>query len=102
MAIKLYRCANLWAKLGAHPCWRVQKALNDQGIEYEVVKGPLPRGKRDELEQLSGQRQYPVIQFEDGSVYRADSKEMEQAIRGGKVFEHEGAGGASTQPAPTA
>jgi hypothetical protein len=22
------------------PCWRVQKALDDQGIAYEVVPGP--------------------------------------------------------------
>jgi glutaredoxin len=101
MAIKLHRCANLWVKLGAHPCWRVQKALDDQGIQYEIVKGPLSRGKRDDLEQLSGQRHYPVIEFEDGSVYRAESKDMEQAIRAGKLFEHEGTGGPSTQPAPT-
>ena len=53
----------LWVKIGAHPCWKVQKALDEQGIEYEIVKGPLRRGKRDELEKLSGQRQYPVIEF---------------------------------------
>ena len=42
MAIKLYRCKNLWVKAGGHPCWRVQKALDDQGIEYELVTGPWP------------------------------------------------------------
>ena len=50
MALKLYRCSNLWVKLGGHPCWRVQKALDEQGIEYEIVKGPFFRRKRDELE----------------------------------------------------
>jgi hypothetical protein len=25
-------------KVGAHPCWRVQKAIDEQGIEYEVVQ----------------------------------------------------------------
>ena len=87
MAIKLHRCPNGWVKLDGHPCWKVQKALDDQGIEYEVVKGPLRRGKRDELEALSGQRVYPVIEFEDGSVYREDSKEMAARIRGGKLDE---------------
>ena len=53
----------------AHSCWRVQKALDEQGIEYEVVKGPLRPGKRSDLEQLSGQRKYPTIEFEDGRVY---------------------------------
>ena len=41
MAVKLHRCSNEWVKLSAHPCWRVQKALDEQGIAYEVVKGPL-------------------------------------------------------------
>jgi glutaredoxin len=81
----------MWLKIGAHPCWRVQKALDDQGIEYEVVQGPLRRGKRDELEQKTGQRQYPVIEFEDGSTYRAESKDMAARIRDGKLFEGRGA-----------
>ena len=95
MAVKLYRCSNLWVKIGGHPCWRVQKALDEQGVDYEVVPGPVRRGKRDQLETLSGQRQYPVIQFEDGSVYRAESKEMEQTIRAGKLMEKAGGGAAA-------
>jgi len=87
MAVKLHRCSATWAKMGSHPCWKVQKALDEQGIEYEVVKGPLRPGKRDELEQLSGQRKYPTIELEDGSAYRAESKEMAERIRSGKLFE---------------
>ena len=84
----------MWAKVGAHPCHRVQKALDEQGIEYEVVKGPLRPGKRDELQRLSGQRKYPTIEFEDGSAYRAESTEMATRIRAGKLFE--GSGDATT------
>jgi len=87
MPIKLHRCSTMWVKIDAHPCWRVQKALDEQGIEYEVVKGPLRGGKRDALEQLSGQRKYPVIEFEDGQVYREESKEMGARIRAGKLSE---------------
>jgi glutaredoxin len=87
MAIKLYRCPNVWVKIQGHPCWRVQSALDKQGIDYEIVKGPLTKGKRDELEGLSGQRQYPVIQFEDGTVYREESKDMAKRIKDGKLFE---------------
>ena len=97
MAIKLYRCPNIWVKLHRHPCWAVQSALDEQGIEYEVVKGPLLRGRRDEIEQLSGQRAYPVIQFEDGSVYRGESKDMAATIRAGKLDEKRG--GSSPAPA---
>ena len=83
MAIKLHRCPNIFVKLDAHPCWKVQKALDEQGVDYEIVKGPLRRGKRDDLEKLSGQRMYPVIEFEDGTIYREESKEMEARIRSG-------------------
>ena len=86
MAVKLHRCPNTWAKIGGHPCHRVQTAL-DAGIEYELVKGPLTRGRRDDLERLSGQRRYPVIEFEDGTVYRDESKEMAERIRSGRLFE---------------
>jgi glutathione S-transferase len=80
----------MWAKVDAHPCWKVQKALDEQGIEYEVVKGPLRPGKRDDLERLSGQRKYPTIEFEDGRAYRAESKDMAATIRAGKLFEASG------------
>jgi glutathione S-transferase len=85
MAVKLHRCSNTWAKLGPHPCWKVQKALDEAGVDYELVKGPLRSGKRDELEALSGQRKYPVIEFEDGSVYREESKDMAETIRAGRL-----------------
>jgi glutathione S-transferase len=85
MAIKLHRCPNNWVKLSGHPCWKVQKALDEQGIEYEVVNGPLRPSKRDDLERLSGQRKYPVIEFEDGTAYREDSKEMAERIRSGEL-----------------
>lgn len=90
MAVKLHRCSMMWVKIDAHPCWRVQKALDEQGIEYEVVKGPLRPGKRNDLEQLSGQRKYPAIEFEDGRVYRAESADMAKLIRDGKLFEGSG------------
>lgn len=87
MPLKLHRCPMIWMKLGTHPCWRVQKALDQAGIEYELVKGPLSRAKRDQLAALSRQRLYPVIELEDGSVYREDSKKMAARIRAGKLLE---------------
>jgi glutaredoxin len=77
----------MWLKINAHPCWKVQKALDERGTEYEVVAGPLRRGKRDDIQKLSGQRAYPVIEFEDGNVYREQSKDMAARIRDGKLSE---------------
>jgi glutaredoxin len=96
MAVKLHRCKNLWLKLAGHPCWRVQKALDEQGIDYEVVKHPWP-GSRDDVERLSGQRKYPVIEFEDGSIYREESKDMAARIKAGKLREKQGAGAPTTE-----
>jgi glutathione S-transferase len=88
MAVKLHRCRLMWLKIGAHPCWNVQKALDEQSIEYEVVKGPLR--DRSEVKELTGQAKYPAIEFEDGSVYREESAAMVQEIRDGKLFQHAG------------
>jgi glutathione S-transferase len=93
MAVKLHRCSAMFAKINGHPCHRVQKALDEQGVEYEVVKGPLRPGKRDDLERISGQRKYPVIEFEDGSTYRAESADMADRIRAGEL--RSDAGGAA-------
>ena len=69
MAIKLHRCPSTWAKLGGHPCWKVQKALDDQGIDYEIVKGPWPgRKNRTAVIEGTGQSSYPAIQFENGTL----------------------------------
>jgi glutathione S-transferase len=95
MAVKLHRCSAMWVKIDGHPCWRVQRALDEQGVDYEVVKGPLRPGKRDELDQLSGQRKYPVIEFEDGRSYRAESAEMAEKIRAGGLFDAPAAGPAA-------
>ena len=89
MSVKVHRCSHSWLKLRLHPCWTVQKALDDQGVEYEVVEGPSRKAQRDDLERLSGQRLYPVIEFENGRVYRAESKEMAERIRAGRLFEVE-------------
>ena len=85
MAVRLHRCSLLWFKLDGHPCWRVQKALDEADVPYELVEGPLRRGRRDGIERLSGQRKYPVIAFDDGSAYREESKDMAATIMAGQL-----------------
>ena len=87
MAVKLHRCSNQWVKIKPHPCWRVEKALMDMGVEYERVPGPNSRGKRTMLQAETGQNKYPAIQFDDGSWYREESKDMERTIREGRLRE---------------
>jgi hypothetical protein len=89
MAVKLHRCSGMWAKFEGHPCWRVQKALDDSGVEYELVKeGSSFKGSsRGPTIEKTGQKKFPWIEFEDGSFYRAESKEMAETIRAGKLDE---------------
>jgi glutathione S-transferase len=84
MAVKLHRCRFELLKTG--PCWRVEKALRDMGIDYEVVPGPSRPSKRDTMIEHTGQRLYPAIELDDGTWYREESKDMAQTIRDGKLM----------------
>jgi hypothetical protein len=85
MAVKLHRCSTMWLKVDPHPCWRVQKALDEAGVEYEVVKHPVLRGRRTEFENLSGQRVLPAIQLEDGTLIREESKDLAARVKEGRL-----------------
>ena len=86
MPLKLHRCPFTFLHSDLDHCFKVQNALDEQGIEYEVVKEPsLPRSRRKEVERLSGQRMLPVIEFEDGAVYREESADMAATISAGQL-----------------
>ena len=68
MAIKFHRCSATWAKLGGHPCWRAQKALDEAGIQYELVLHSGLRFRRPEVVAQTGQRKVPYIEYEDGTT----------------------------------
>lgn len=85
--VKLHRCPLTFLHTDMDACWKVQRALDEQGIEYEVVKEPLyPRGRRKEIKEKTGQVMLPVIEFEDGTTYRAESDDMAARVRAGELF----------------
>jgi glutaredoxin len=83
MPVKLHTCNNTWVKIKGHPCHKVRKALDDAGVEYELVK----HRSRDEIEELSGQKKRPVLELEDGTVIREESDEMVARIKEGRLKE---------------
>jgi hypothetical protein len=93
MAVKLHRCSATRFKIGGHPCWRVQKALDDAGVEYELVKegSAFKSSSRETTIERTAQKKFPWIEFDDGSVYREESKDMAETIRAGKLDEKRGA-----------
>jgi len=97
MAVKLHRCSGMWARFSLHPCWRVQKALDEADVEYEVVQEGSARksSSRANTIERTGQKKFPWIEFEDGSVYREESADIAETIKSGKLEEKRGA------PAPS-
>jgi glutathione S-transferase len=83
MALKLHRCSTTWLK-GPHPCWKVQKALDEAGVDYELVQHPVRHSKRTEYIALTGQKLFPAIELEDGTVIRSESKELAEMARSGQ------------------
>jgi glutathione S-transferase len=82
--MRLHRCR--FGHRSGHACWRVQEALDEQGIAYEVVVEPaFPRRRRKEVLEHTGQHLLPAIELEDGTWYREESKAMVAAIRGGRL-----------------
>lgn len=84
-AIKLHRCSWTFLHTKLDACWKVQRELDQQGIDYEIVKHGYGKGARPALERLSGQRWLPVIEFPDGRTYRAESDEMAARVRAGQL-----------------
>ncbi len=84
MAVKLHRCGITWFKLDAHPCWKVEKALRDRGVDYEVVLEPtFPRGKRTDVKEHTGQAVLPVLELADGTWIREESSVLVEQINDG-------------------
>ena len=83
MAVKLHRCSAMWVKIGGHPCWKAQKALDDAGVDYELVVHSGLRFRRPEVAEMTGgPKALPIIEFEDGSLLRESSVIAERAKNG--------------------
>jgi len=86
--VTLHRCSLTGFKSRFHPCWRVESALRDQGIEYtRVTQMGVPKSRRTALIAGTGQKKFPAIEFEDGTWYRAESNDMAARIRAGHLFD---------------
>jgi glutathione S-transferase len=85
--MKLYICWGTFQtpRPGGHPCANAHNALKEAGHDPEVVKvhglgvGPkflnvMTSGRR-EVEEISGQREVPVLVLDDGEVI-TDSKNI--------------------------
>ena len=59
----------------------MQSALDDAGVEYEIVRElPLLRWRRKAVIAGTGEGKLPAIELEDGSWYRKESGEIRDGL----------------------
>lgn len=86
--IKLHRCSYTFLHVNADACWRLQKALDEQGVEYEVVKHGFGKSERSRADvvKLSGQKYVPVLELPDGTVHREETDDMIAKLKSGELL----------------
>jgi glutathione S-transferase len=88
MAVKFHRCSATWVKIGGHPCWKAQKALDEAGVDYELVLHSGLRFRRPEVAEMTGgTKALPIIELEDGTLVRESTVIAERARAGTLVPE---------------
>lgn len=80
--VTLHRCPTPTDRLC--PCGRVARALRRAGVAYEEVRVPYRRGRREEVERLTGQRRVPVLVLDGGEAV-CDSHRIVELIAAGGV-----------------
>lgn len=85
--VKLHRCSYTFLHVNADACWRLQKALDAQGVEYEVVTHGFGKSQksRADVVKLSGQKLLPVLELADGTVYREETNDMVAKLNAGEL-----------------
>jgi glutathione S-transferase len=85
--LKLHRCSYTFLHVNADACWRMQKALDEQGVEYEVVTHGFGKSEksRADVVALSGQKYVPVLEFPDGTIVREETDDMIAKLKAGEL-----------------
>jgi glutathione S-transferase len=85
--IKLHRCSYTFLHANVDACWRMQKALDEQGVDYEIVKHGWGKSEksRSDVVALSGQKYVPVLELPDGTIYREETDDMIAKLKAGEL-----------------
>lgn len=86
-AIKLHRYSYTFLHVNADACWRLQTALDEQGVEYEVVKhgyGKSEKARADVIAR-SGQKLLPMLELADGTIVREETDTMVAKVASGEL-----------------
>jgi glutathione S-transferase len=85
--VKLHRCSYTFLHVDADACWKLQKALDAQGVDYEIVKhgyGKTEKSRADVVA-LTGQKYLPVLELADGTLVREETDAMVSKLKAGEL-----------------
>jgi glutathione S-transferase len=85
--VKLHRCSYTFLHVNADACWRMQKALDAQGVDYEIVKHGFGKSEksRADIVKMSGQKYVPVLELADGTIVREETDDMIAKLKAGEI-----------------
>jgi glutathione S-transferase len=85
--VKLHRCSYTFLHVDADPCWRLQKALDAQGVDYEIVKHGFGKSARSRTEvvAMTGDKYLPVLELTDGTIFREETDAMAAKVSAGEL-----------------
>ncbi len=63
----------LYALDGCPYCEKVEDALDEEGVDYDIIWVDALHSQRDEVKRVSGSRSVPVIVDEDHGVTMSES-----------------------------
>lgn len=85
--VKLHRCSYTFLHVKADACWRLQQALDEKGVDYEIVKQGYGKSEksRAEVVEMTGQKYVPVLELADGTIYREETDDMIAKLKSGQL-----------------
>lgn len=85
--VKLHRCSYTFLHIKADACWRLQQALDEEGVDYEIVKHGFGKSEksRAEIVEMSDQKFVPVLELADGTIYREETDDMIAKLKAGQL-----------------
>ena len=85
--VKLHRCSYTFLHVNGDACWRLQKALDEQGIDYQVVTHGYGKSERSRADvvKLSGQKYLPLLELGDGTIIREETDDMVAKVKAGQL-----------------
>ena len=85
--VKLHRCSYTFLHVNADACWRLQKALDEKGVDYEIVTHGYGKSEksRADVVALTGQKYLPALELADGTVVREETDDMVAKVTSGEL-----------------